>query len=142
MKDMNSDEIREFLLTGTRTGKLATVRANGRPHVAPVWYDLDGETLIFMTWHASVKGKNIQRDPHISICVDDENSPFAFVIIEGQATIDTNAEQRAYWARRIGGRYMGEALAEAYGQRNGVEGELVIRLTPSKIIAKKELAAF
>ena len=71
------------MLSGTRTAKLATVRADGRPHVAPVWFDLDGDEIVFTTGKDSVKGKNILRDPRVMISVDDENPPFAFVFIEG-----------------------------------------------------------
>jgi nitroimidazol reductase NimA-like FMN-containing flavoprotein (pyridoxamine 5'-phosphate oxidase superfamily) len=42
MKEMGDEERRGFLLDRARTAKLATVRADGRPHVAPIWYDLDG----------------------------------------------------------------------------------------------------
>ena len=141
MQDMTKAEIREFLIGMVRTGKLATIRADGRPHLAPIWYTLDGDDLIFMTWHESVKGKNIRRDPRVSLCVDDEKPPFAFVIVEGEATIDeVTPEQRLKWSTEIGGRYMGADNAEAYGKRNAVEGELIIRLKPTKIIAKKNVS--
>jgi PPOX class probable F420-dependent enzyme len=140
MQKMMVDEYKTFLMTGTRTGKLATVRADGRPHVAPIWFVLDGDTLIFTTWHKSVKARNIRRDPHVSICVDEEVPPFAFVVIEGTVTITEEAEERLTWATRIAARYMGQDLAEAYGRRNGVEGELVVRVQPTKVIAKKDIA--
>ena len=142
MEKMTQDEVREFLLTGTRTGKLATVRKNGRSHVAPIWFDLDKEQLVFTTWHESVKAANLQRDARVTICVDEEAPPFAFVIIEGTATISENVVERAYWARKIAARYMGEDQADAYGERNSVDGELVIRVTPTKIIAQKNLAGW
>lgn len=50
------------------------------------------------------------------------------------------AEQLQYWATRIGGRYMGHAVAEAYGKRNSVEGELVVRVTPTNMHGYKEVA--
>jgi PPOX class probable F420-dependent enzyme len=140
MQKMTEAERKAFLLTGTRTGKLATVRADGRPHVAPVWFDLDGDTLLFTTWHESVKGLNLRRDNRLSLCVDDEAPPFAYVIIEGTAEILDDPEALAYWATRIAGRYMGADQAEAYGQRNSVEGELLVRVTPAKIIAHKNIA--
>jgi PPOX class probable F420-dependent enzyme len=141
MQTMSDAEYRAFLLDTVRTGKLATVRADGRPHVAPIWFDLDGEDWVFMTWHESVKGQNLQRDSRVSICVDDEQPPFSFVIIEGTAqVVEATAEERVYWAGRIGGRYMGADQAEAYGQRNGVEGELIIRVTPTKIIAQMNVS--
>jgi PPOX class probable F420-dependent enzyme len=140
MQKMTNAEAKAFLLEGTRTGKLATVRTDGRPHVAPIWFDLDGESLVFTTWHESVKGLNLQRDERLSLCVDDETPPFSYVIIEGTAEISDDPEALAYWATRIAGRYMGADLTEAYGKRNSVEGELLVRVSPTKIIAQKNIA--
>ena len=140
MQTMSVEERKQFLLEGTRTGKLATVRKDGRPHVAPIWFDLDGDELVFTTWHESVKAANMRRDPRVSVCVDEEIPPFAFVVVEGTVTITEAADQRAYWARRIAVRYMGDELADAYGKRNSVEGELVVRVRPTKIIAKSDVA--
>lgn len=140
MQKMTEAEMKAFLLEGTKTGKLATVRQDGRPHVAPIWFDLDGDALVFTTWHETVKAVNLQRDPRLSICVDDEAPPFSFVIIEGSAEISDDPDALAYWATRIAGRYMGADQAEAYGRRNSVEGELLVRVTSTKIIAQKNIA--
>ncbi len=142
MQKMTHAEYRNFLLEGTRTGKIATVRKDGRPHVVPIWFDLDGETIVFTTGGKSVKAENIQRDPRVCICVDDQIPPFAFVRIEGTAVLSDNPDELLYWATRIGGRYMGAELAEAYGRRNSVEGELLVRVTPTKIIAHKDIAGW
>jgi PPOX class probable F420-dependent enzyme len=142
MQKMTSAECKTFLLERTRTAKLATVRQDGRPHVMPIWFDLDGDTLVFTTWRDSVKARNIRRDPRVCICVDDETPPFAFVQIEGTAVLSSAADELKYWATRIGGRYMGAELAETYGQRNSVEGELVVRVTPTKIIGQKDVAGW
>ena len=72
MRAMTEDEWRSFLLDTPRTAKLATVRKDGRPHVAPIWFTLDGGDLIFTTWHESVKAANIRHDPRVSLCVDEE----------------------------------------------------------------------
>jgi len=66
-----------------RTAKLATVRADGSPHVAPVWIDLDGDEIVFMTSAATLKGKAILRDDRVALCVDDDRPPFSFVTITG-----------------------------------------------------------
>ena len=42
MKKMSEEEYLGFLTSGTKTGKLATVRADGRPHVVPVWFAARG----------------------------------------------------------------------------------------------------
>lgn len=142
MQKMTHHEYRNFLLEGTRTGKLATVRNDGRPHVVPIWFDFDGETIVFTTGGSSIKATNMRRDPRVCICVDDQTPPFAYVQIEGTAALTDNPDELLYWATRIGGRFMGAELAEAYGKRNSVEGELLVRVTPSKIIAHKDVAGW
>jgi PPOX class probable F420-dependent enzyme len=137
---MTPAEYKAFLLDTVRTGKLATVRQDGRPHIVPIWFDLDGDDLIFTTWHKSVKAVNMRRDPRVCMCVDDETPPFAYVQIEGTAAFSDDLAALRHWATRIGGRYMGADQAEAYGRRNGVEGELVVRITPAKIIARTGIA--
>ncbi len=135
-----SSEVRDFLLTGTRTAKLATVRADGRPHVVPVWFVLDGDHVIFNTGGASVKGANLQRDPRLAICVDDEAPPFAFAMIEGVVAFSEQPDELLYWATRIAGRYMGAEKAEAYGKRNGVPGELLGRVKVTRVTFQKNVA--
>ena len=142
MKKMSKAEAYEFLASGTRTGKLATVREDGRPHVAPIWFVLDGEDLIFNTWHESVKGKNLVRDGRIALTVDEEVAPYAFVMVEGTVEItEDDPAESLKWATRIGARYMGQDQAEAFGRRNSVPGELLVRIKVDKIVAQKELEA-
>jgi PPOX class probable F420-dependent enzyme len=136
MRTMTPDEARHFLLEAPRTGKLAVTHADGRPHVSPIWYDLDGDNVVFTTWHTSVKARSIERDPHVCLCVDDEKPPYSYVIVEGRAAFVTvTAEERLYWATRIATRYMGDELGVTFGKRNGVEGEHIVRMTPTNIVA-------
>jgi PPOX class probable F420-dependent enzyme len=134
-------EERNFLLQPIRTGKLATVRKDGRPHVVPIWFALDGDTIVFNTGHNTVKAQNMRRDARVCLCVDDEQPPFSYMQIEGTAAWSTDMEEMKYWATLIGGRYMGEQMAEAYGKRNAVEGELLVRITPTRVIFKKDIAS-
>lgn len=133
-------EQRNFLLHGTRTAKLATVRKDGRPHVVPIWFDLDGDTLVFTTWHTTIKAANMKRDGRICMCVDDETPPFAYIMIEAIASFVEDQEALLRWATRISGRYMGSDRAEEYGKRNGVEGELLVRVTPTRVHFEKNIA--
>ncbi|EDY43308.2 pyridoxamine 5-phosphate oxidase, FMN-binding protein, partial [Streptomyces sp. SPB074] len=80
---MTDEEWRAFVSEGTRTAKLATVRADGSPHIAPIWFVLDGSDLVFNTGERTVKGRNLARDGRVALCVDDERPPFSFVTIEG-----------------------------------------------------------
>ncbi|MDQ6728215.1 MAG: PPOX class F420-dependent oxidoreductase [Actinomycetota bacterium] len=138
---MTAAEWRAFLTTPVRTAKLATVRADGRPHVAPIWIALDDDdTVVFMTGAGTVKGRNILGEPRVALCVDDDQPPFAFVVIEGSAEVSEDPVALFTWATRIGGRYMGEDRAEEYGRRNAVAGELLVRVRPTRVIAQKDVA--
>lgn len=141
MSAMSHAERHHFLQAGTRTMKVATTRQDGRPHVAPVWFVLDGNDLIFITRHASAKGKHLQRDPHVAISVDDERPPYAFVVIEGAVRISTDPADLRRWATAIAARYMGTDKAGDFGTRNSAEGELLVRVTPDTIISNKHVTA-
>ncbi|MHA6761558.1 PPOX class F420-dependent oxidoreductase [Streptacidiphilus sp. PAMC 29251] len=132
---MTETEWRAFLSEGTRTGKLATTRADGRPHVAPIWFLLDGDDLVFNTATDSVKGRTLARDGRVALCVDDDRPPFSFALVEGTATLSDDLDELRHWATRIAARYMGEDRAEEYGARNGVAGELLVRVRIGKVVA-------
>jgi PPOX class probable F420-dependent enzyme len=141
MRRLNDDEIRAFLTAGTRTGKLAVTRLDGRPMVVPIWFCVDDDgTLLFTTWGESIKGKAIRRDGRVSLCVDEQQPPYAYVRVDGLATVVDDPELLRSWAVRIGGRYMGAERAAQFGERNGVPGELLVRITPTTIVAEAEIA--
>jgi PPOX class probable F420-dependent enzyme len=142
MQEMTKNEYREFMLKGTKTLKIATVKKDGSPHVVPIWFDLDNEDIVFTTGGDSVKAKNMRRDPRVCLAIDDQTPPYAFAQVEGVANLSEDPKEMLYWATRIGGRYMGDDQAEAFGKRNAVPGELLVTVKPSKIIAYKDVAGW
>ncbi len=139
--EMTDDEVWTFLgASPPHTGKLATTRKDGSPHVAPIWYAVDGPSVVFMTHSESLKGRNLRRHPRAAMCVDDERPPFSFVSIEGAVDLSEDLTELRHWAAVIGARYMGDDQAEAYGERNGVPGELLVRLSPSRITSAADVA--
>ncbi len=140
MQSMTPEEIHAFLTQGARTGKIATVRPDGRPHLTPVWFIADGDDIVFTVWHTTVKAANLRRDPRVSFCVDDDRPPYAFVIIDGTASLDEAAVDLLSWTTRIAEKYMGQELGESYGRRNAVPGEFLVRVTPTHIIAQRGIA--
>ena len=114
------------------------MRADGRPHVAPIWFDLNDDVLIFTTGENTVKARNMRRDPRVSFCIDEEEPPFHR---RDRRHPELSAgDPDLYWATRIGGRYMGSDRADEYGRRNAVEGELLVRVAPQKIVAYKNIS--
>jgi predicted pyridoxine 5'-phosphate oxidase superfamily flavin-nucleotide-binding protein len=60
-QQMTNEEYRSFMLDLARTAVLATVRADGRPHAAPIWFDLDGDTLVFTTGESTPNARRSQK---------------------------------------------------------------------------------
>ena len=137
---MTDEQRRAFLLAGTRTGILATVRPDGRPHAAPIWFTLDGDDVMFTTGRGTVKGRNLRRSGQALVVVDESSPPFDFVTVEGRVHISEDPDELLHWATVLGGRYMGAEQAEEFGRRNAVPTELLVRLRPDKIIALAGIA--
>jgi PPOX class probable F420-dependent enzyme len=147
---MTKSEIKKFLMKDTFTGKLATIKKNGSPHVVPIWFVVEEVNsrnrnkvgnIYFTTGRDSVKAENIQHDSRVSICVDDQAPPFSFVLICGNAKlIPYRRKEVLKWATKIAERYMGKKNGKAYGERNSGEEEVLVRIRPIKIIAGKDVA--
>jgi PPOX class probable F420-dependent enzyme len=135
-----TDRVAAFLSEGTRTAVLGWVAADGRPLAAPVWFLVDGDELVFNTGKDTAKGKALARDPRVVLCVDDSQPPFSFVQVQGVATLSEDPAELLDTATRLGGRYMGADRAEEFGRRNGVPGELVVRVRPTKVHAGFDVA--
>lgn len=131
----------DFLTHGTRTGKLAYTAHDGRPLVTPVWFIVEGGELVFNTGAKTPKGLAIARDPRVAMCLDLEESPFGFVQVQGVAETSGDLSELVRTATAIAARYMGPSKADEFGRRNGVPGELVVRVRPVKVIANLNVTA-
>jgi PPOX class probable F420-dependent enzyme len=128
-------EVRAFLTEGTRTGKLAYIGSGGRALVAPVWFIVEGDELIFNTGKDSAKGRSLARDPRAALVVDLEQEPYGFVQVQGTAELSEDPAELLRTATAISARYVGPDRAEEFGRRNAGPGELVVRMRPTKVIA-------
>jgi PPOX class probable F420-dependent enzyme len=66
---MTDAERRQFLAE-QRTLTCATIGPDGRPHLAPLWYLMDGEQLVCWTYAKSQKVRNLERDPRATVQVE------------------------------------------------------------------------
>lgn len=135
MSSITDPQVRDFLTHGTRTGKLSYLSPSGRPLVTPIWFILEDDTLVFNTGADTAKGRALARDPRVALCVDLEESPYAFVQVQGDAELSEDPAELLRTATAIASRYMGAEQAEAFGRRNAVPGELLVRLRPTRVVA-------
>ena len=96
--------------------------------------------MLFTTSAETVTGRNLSRDNRVALTVDDPATSYSFVVIEGTAELSSDPGELPALATRLGGRYMGLERATQFGQRNAVPGELIVAVTPSRIVAQRDLA--
>lgn len=137
-----TEEQRAFLSRGTYTGKLATAREDGRAHVVPIWFVLDNDTIVFETGAQSVKAKNMRRVGRASLCVDDEQRPYAYLTVEGPVSLEEDPRDLLDWSTRIAARYVGDKDAAKYGKLNAQPGSVIARITPEKILFESRITDF
>ncbi|MDT0344175.1 PPOX class F420-dependent oxidoreductase [Streptomyces litchfieldiae] len=135
MRKMTDEQRRAFVTHGTRAGKLSAVRADGSPHVTPVWFLHDRDDIVLTTEKDGVKGRNLARDGRFALCVDDDRPPCAFVTLQGHAETSENPDEMLRWGGLLGARYMGEDRTQEYAARNGGPGNLLVRAHIDKVIA-------
>lgn len=148
MAEMYKTEVARFLMQGTFTGKLAMVKKDGSPHVVPIWFVVENDkgrakagNIILTTGDSSVKANNILRDSRVSICIDDQKFLFSFVTIHGTAKIYPYKQKEVLeWATKIAERYVGKKNSKTYGEVNGGEGAVLVRIKPTKVIAEKDIS--
>ncbi len=141
MASLTDPEVQAFLTEGTRTAKLGYLSPAGRPLVAPVWFIVEDDELIFNTGADTVKGRYLARDRDVTICVDLEREPYGFVQVQGRAELSDDPGELLRTAAAIAARYVGPDRADEFGQRNGVPGELVVRVRPTRVLAYFDITA-
>ncbi|MBV9291053.1 MAG: PPOX class F420-dependent oxidoreductase, partial [Frankiales bacterium] len=85
---LTDDEVQE-LLAGSRTATMATIGADGQPHLVAMWFALIDGDICFETKAKSQKAVNLRRDPRVSVLVEDGATygDLRGVEIEGRAEV-------------------------------------------------------
>jgi PPOX class probable F420-dependent enzyme len=99
------------------------------------WLIVEGGCIVFNTFHKSAMAGALARDSRVALCTDLEEPPYAFVQVQGEAELSKDPGELLRIATMIAARYMGPGRAEEFGKRNGVSGELIVRLRPTKVLA-------
>lgn len=136
---MTHNEWRSFVTAGTKLAHIALARLDGRPHVTPVCFILDGDELAFALSPGSVKGKSLARDRRIAICVSGESQPYSFVTIEGEARISAEPDQIKHIAAGIANRYYPSQPADEFAESFVQSGFTAVRISITNVIARSGL---
>jgi PPOX class probable F420-dependent enzyme len=139
MTTMTNHEWRSFVTAGTKLAHVALTRADGRPHVTPVCFILDGDEPAFALSPGSVKGKSMTRDRRIAICVSDERQPYSFVTIEGHARTSAEPDQIKHIAAGIANRYYPSQPPAEFAESFVRAGFTAVRISIINVIGQSGL---
>ena len=114
-----------------RIGRLGTTNRDGTPHIAPVWYRFDGGAFLVLTERGSRKHRNIERDPRVLLCIDDESPPYHTVLVRARVVVE-DAPGRA-WREALAIHYLGEDNGKRYIEQNMHANDVMLRLVPAKV---------
>ena len=95
------------IIEGQNFAYLATSMGDGSPHVAPVWIDHDGDTLLVNTVPGRVKQKNVSRDPRIAISIVQEKNPYRHLFITGRV-VEQTKQGALNHINRLARKYLGK----------------------------------
>jgi PPOX class probable F420-dependent enzyme len=133
------NEWRAFVTAGTRLVHIGLTRADGRPHVTPVCFILDGDELAFVLSPGSVKGKSLARDRRIAACVSDEQQPYGFVTVEGIVWTSAEPDNVKHVGADIAKRYYPAQPAAEVAESFVREGFTAVRISITNVIARSGL---
>lgn len=85
---------------------IATINADGSPQVSPVWVERDGDTVIVNSEEKRLKVRNLKRNPHVALSIQDAANPYSYVEIRGRV-IEITPEGGFEGIDRLGKKYMG-----------------------------------
>jgi PPOX class probable F420-dependent enzyme len=122
-----NDAEREEFLAKPQVAVLGTVDAKGRPHGAPVWYLYDDGVFRISTGKGSIKHRNVQANPNISLVIDTKQLPYLAVMVQGEAEIAGPMSDAD--ALRLATRYLGEDVGKRYIEMTASDHDNTVTLT-------------
>lgn len=119
------------LLREPHLAHVATIDADGTPHVTPVWVDTDGEHVIFNTAKGRVKYENLRRNPAVAVSVVDKADDYRTLWIKGTAEfVEEGADGHI---DRMAQKYLG---VPEYPFRRPGEERVIVRITPTRRLGR------
>src|SRR5688572_5895797 len=109
--------------------QLATLMADGRPQVTPVWVDYDGEHVRVNSAKGRVKDKNMRRDKRVALSIQDPDNPYRHLAIQGEAVEITEESADAH-IDALAKKYLGK---DRYPFRSPGEVRVIYKIRPERI---------
>ena len=136
MPRLTSQEIDAYL-AGPHVAHFASIRADGTPHISPVWYRWEDGKVTVVSADAAVKTRNVRQNPKVALSVATDEWPYQYVILEGDATVHNDNLKDA--VRSVFSRYEGEERGqqEADELTEGDQQLVAIEIAVNRVLSWK-----
>ncbi|HUO42816.1 MAG TPA: PPOX class F420-dependent oxidoreductase [Methylomirabilota bacterium] len=124
------DENSAKLLREKNFAFLATVDANGRPQVTPIWVDTDGDHVLLNTALGRVKQKNTNRDPRVAVAVLDMSNPYRYAAFRGRVVEQVPGQAAEDHIDKLAKKYLGK---DKYPFRQAGEKRVILKIVPEHV---------
>ena len=114
-----------------RIARLGTIAPDGAPHIAPVWYRFEDGAFLVLTDRGSQKHRNIERDPRVVLCIDDDRPPYHTVLVRGRAAVEPSPGPA--WRLALAVHYLGDEAGRRYVEQNDSPNGLLLRISAEKL---------
>ena len=143
---LTQDELEDFL-KNAQTLQVASISPDGRPHLVPMWFAVDDEgCLVFTTYRSSQKVRNIERDPRVTLLVEDGDvyDELRGVMMEGEAELVDDIDSTRGVMRLVGAKYYGKTPAAPADRdaprsrpdrRRTIPKRVAVRVRPGTVVS-------
>ncbi|MBF6296623.1 PPOX class F420-dependent oxidoreductase [Nocardia amamiensis] len=129
-----SDDLKKYLDEERVFATAATVGPNGQPHLTVIWLKRDGDDLLFSTTADRQQGKNLARDPKITVLINPPDNPYVYAEIRGNATITPDPEKTL--PNELSLKYTGKKYADFNPASVNDGPRIIVRVTPRRVAGR------
>ncbi len=129
-----SDDLKKYLDESNVFATVATVGANGQPHLTVIWLKRDGDDLLFSTTVERQQAKNLAKDPRVTLLINPPENPYVYAEIRGTATLTPDPDKTL--PNELSLEYTGQLYADFNPASVHDAARVIVRVTPRKVAGR------
>lgn len=129
-----SEDLKKYLDESKVFATAATIGPNGQPHLTVIWLKRDGDDLLFSTTTTRQQGKNLVRDPRITVLINPPEDPYKYAEIRGTATLTPDPDKTL--PDELSDKYTGQKYLDFNPASVNDGPRITVRVTPRKVVGR------
>jgi len=108
---------------------VATLRADGTPHVVPVWVDADDGHILLNSARGRTWPRNAERDPRVTLTVQNLQNPYEYTTVRGRV-VDVSEDGADAHIDKLAKKYLDK---DTYPFRAPGEQRIIVKVEPEEV---------